>query len=653
MFRISSLDGKQLQQLRDVRVQRPLNNTLANVDPLFFERVTAMTRGETIARVDLERILGRNDLVSTSYLELGLRAAESVVRIRYRYPNGQQVGIATGFMVGPGLLLTNHHVLETPDSTQALRAEFEYELAPDGTTRSGPLFAFEPQRCFITNQDLDYSLVAVAPRSIDGQVELSRYGWLRLEVSTKSIRAGEFVTIIQHPGGDTKQVALRENEVRTVGNLPVGASAETRLWYSSDTAQGSSGSPVFNDSWQVVALHRAGVLDRAPNGDIILNDGQQVSETEAALLPPHRLNWIANEGTAASFILQDLADQLRQAPNPLVSALLDDAAKQGGPFGGHSARQGPRAVSAPERTSPAEALARTLEVERREPRVSRDFSSGRDGYRPDFLGLTHTVPLPDRTRAEQAFGPAARLKNASEVELKYRHFSIVMSERRRLAFFTAVNIDGRAWVEFPRKPEPEWLADPRLAEELQVLDGFYRDGPAGFDRGHLVRRLDPVWGEHAAQANADTFYFTNCAPQFFTFNQSESWWQGLENHILYSTDTLDWKATVFTGPVFQESDRLHRGVQVPEAFWKVVACRDAQGSLLAAGFVVHQKSFLDRMEFETLPVDDFRGFQVPIGRIEDLTGLRFSDNVRGADVATRHRIPFSGNRIRWYHDVRL
>ncbi|MER3477440.1 MAG: hypothetical protein C4287_14275, partial [Leptolyngbya sp. ERB_1_2] len=60
----------------------------------------------------------------------------------------------------------------------------------------------------------------------------------------------EFVTVIQHPGGQPKQIAIRENKVLKIGD-DQDALQDNFLWYASDTAPGSSGSPVLNDNWQV------------------------------------------------------------------------------------------------------------------------------------------------------------------------------------------------------------------------------------------------------------------------------------------------------------------------------------------------------------------------------------------------------------------
>jgi endonuclease G, mitochondrial len=60
------------------------------------------------------------------------------------------------------------------------------------------------------------------------------------------------VNIIQHPEGTAKKIAIRNNLVT--------AATETELRYFTDTKQGSSGSPVLDDRWRVVALHRGSTV---------------------------------------------------------------------------------------------------------------------------------------------------------------------------------------------------------------------------------------------------------------------------------------------------------------------------------------------------------------------------------------------------------
>jgi endonuclease G, mitochondrial len=135
--------------------------------------------------------------------------------------------------------------------------------------------------------------------------------------------------------------------------------------------------------------------------------------------------------------------------------------------------------------------------------------------------------------------------------LPYTNFAVVFRPDRRLAAATAVTIDGGQLVDALR--EDEWRFDPRLPEAQQADHLIYKDNP--LDKGHLVRRLDPVWGREASAANSDTFHYTNAAPQMDIFNQGKQLWQGLENFLLDHAEQFDRKLTVFTGPVLEDSDR--------------------------------------------------------------------------------------------------
>ena len=147
-----------------------------------------------------------------------------------------------------------------------------------------------------------------------------------------------------------------------------------------------------------------------------------------------------------------------------------------------------------------------------------------------------------------------------------------------------------------------------------------------FDRGHLVRRLDPTWGADAKVAELDTFFFTNCTPQHAQFNQVL--WADLEDYLLDNAGTLDFRACVFTGPVFGASDGLYRGVRIPTAFWKVAAMlRTEDGKLSATGYMVSQADLITNLEFAYGQV---KTYQVSLGRIESLTGLDFGA-LRDAD----------------------
>ena len=85
-----------------------------------------------------------------------------------------------------------------------------------------------------------------------------------------------------------------------------------------------------------------------------------------------------------------------------------------------------------------------------------------------------------------------------------------------MAFYTAVNIDGSKLEQLERNNDV-WYYDPRIERELQYGPELYSKND--LDRGHLVRRLDPVWGANFKDANEDTFHFSNFSPQHKNLNQ--------------------------------------------------------------------------------------------------------------------------------------
>jgi len=242
-------------------------------------------RGASSASVErgLERVLGRNDLMSVRFLEDGWQTSRAVARIQIGQAGGAGGGYGTGFLVGPRLLLTNHHVLPSAEVAAISRAQFDYQLRLDGQLRPGTLIELDPAGFYLSDRDLDYALVAVREHP-----ELASFGWIPLIEEQGKLLVGEWVNIIQHPNGEPKQLAIREN--RVVDEL------DRHLHYLTDTAPGSSGSPVFNDQWEVVALHRSGVPETDASGGIVAIDGRPWEP----YMGEHRIKWVANEGVRVS-----------------------------------------------------------------------------------------------------------------------------------------------------------------------------------------------------------------------------------------------------------------------------------------------------------------------------------------------------------------
>ena len=271
----------------------------------------------------------------------------------------------------------------------------------------------------------------------------------------------------------------------------------------------------------------------------------------------------------------------------------------------------------------------------------------REGYQENFLGNApeFEVSLPELSATIKA--DAVKVKQERGIAayvLDYTHFSLVMSKSRRLAYYTAVNIDGNQ-EKAVRRRGTRWKLDPRIPVEYQADNSLYRNND--LDRGHLVRRLDPVWGSDdiAKQANQDTFHYTNAAPQHRDLNQRV--WLELENYLLDNANNRDLKISVFTGCIFNPQDIEYRGVKIPEEFWKVVAMvNTATGRLHATGYILSQRRFIDNLEFV---FGGFKTYQVTISSIEAETGLNFG-NLKDFDPL-REREGFGSHAINRKEDL--
>jgi len=237
----------------------------------------------------------------------------------------------------------------------------------------------------------------------------------------------------------------------------------------------------------------------------------------------------------------------------------------------------------------------------------------RRGFDADFLDAIR-VPMP-RCVGRTA-GDEAPLKSGGGHELRYGNFSVVMSMSRRIALCTGCNIDGGASKKIKRDKDA-WYYDDRIDRAHQAGDELYRDNE--LDRGHLVRREDPVWGPQAALANDDTFHFTNCSPQHGGMNQKT--WLGLEDYILQNARVHGLRISVFTGPVLRDDDMVYRGVRIPKEYWKVIAFR-TDGRASATAYMVSQGKLIEDLEFV---FGRYKTYQVAVAEIQELAGLDFGD----------------------------
>ena len=201
----------------------------------------------------------RDTRLQFSFVEHARRAARSVTRLTVpRLFDGLPDGVTygTGWLIAPGVVITNHHVIDARDKQQgepdAAPADFQAQAQQveawfDHTQEIGG----NPLKCtgarlLDSDKTLDYTIIELTEAS-----KVADRPPLRLIRQAPVLARGSRMNLVQHAKGGPLQYAIRNNFFVRTGETP------DSLLYQTDTEQGASGSPVCDDRWQVVGLHRA------------------------------------------------------------------------------------------------------------------------------------------------------------------------------------------------------------------------------------------------------------------------------------------------------------------------------------------------------------------------------------------------------------
>lgn len=216
------------------------------------------TRGQDVVPRMVDEVLtaGRDTLVPATWLHIGFTVGQAVVRIRM--PGGL---LGSGFFLDMDFLVTNNHVLPTPEDAAVAHIDTHYER-DDQPLRTVRL---DPDKAFITSKEDDLTIVALGNYSVDNIP--ARYG---------KAQPGHYCQIWQHPGGGVKKLGVYHNVITYAG--------DDAVQYLTDTMPGSSGSPVFDEEWNLIAVHRSGGWQKYPMPNSSVVDGYINEGTPAARL---------------------------------------------------------------------------------------------------------------------------------------------------------------------------------------------------------------------------------------------------------------------------------------------------------------------------------------------------------------------------------
>jgi endonuclease G len=620
-----------------------------------------------------ERYIGENDLLPINYLLTGYLQARAVGRLRYYDKREGKTASATGFMVSPDLMMTNHHVFPVADLAGFMglvedpTIEFGYEYDLDGRRIEPVVHELDPATFLHTFEDLDLALVSVRSADRSGRRQLREQGYLVLNGQLGKAGLGDYATIIQHPDGRDKQIALRNNEIIDL-TLP------DVIIYKSDTARGSSGAPVFNNEWQVIALHSAGVPKKNAAGQYVDKD-DQVIEPEHGKVDGERIVWLSNRGVRVSTIMNHLRSAGSEVSlHPLVQVILGPAyldrrpvtslpcptigtealvgsttpvavpvpSTLTGPINIHISigGDGRPVVTAGRDVLPGTGVKTELEEEK-QFEDDQDFSAC-EGFQEEFMGVRIAMPVPNTALRKQL---AFRKDSPSSYTLKYHHICSIHHALRRVPVVSCINVHGKYRYDALGKESrnDKWFRDNRIDYDAQLNDEWY--AKSGFDKGHLSRREDAEWGAtmSAAKRAADmTCSYANAIPQVPALNRAimgyHGLWGQLEGKLLEvgvkNESGKSGRICVFSGPLFSADDPVYKAVQVALNCFKIVVWYDGTGALRTTCFRLSQEELVGEVEFEVLRFDEvFKTYQCPLKEIEAATGLAFHDRFRETDTS--------------------
>ncbi|HEY5745357.1 MAG TPA: DNA/RNA non-specific endonuclease [Chryseolinea sp.] len=602
----------------------------------------------------VERYVEGDDLLPVNYMELGVLRSRSVGRIFYRDTKVNRNAYATGFLISNHLVMTNHHVFSEPSGFANPIIEFDYEYDVFGREKTKITFDLDADKFFYSNKELDMAIIGIKEKDVTGIVDVRSRGYLVLNGTKGKIGMGDFAAIFQHPDGKPMMVGLRENKIINVDD-------PTFLEYTTDTSVGSSGGPVTNDQWQVIALHSAGVGKKNAKEQYIDKDGVVIPPNGDGTIDGNRVVWIKNKGTRISAIMNHVMTSASLKSNAYILELFSPSYSddknlvflsypkekpstsvenkgqetqnnvQPAPQNVHIhinlAGGAPAVVTSVDGSGAAKlGVSMALETKFED---ELDFS-GCNGFDTYFLG-EHT-PMPKLSAALKK-KVAYFVNNPRAFVLKYHHYSCIQHAVRRQPVVSAINITGRKRYEELQGRDDKWFRDNRIDYEVQLSEEYYK--LSGFDRGHMCRREDAEWGQNlnAAKLAADmTCAYTNACPQVPALNR-EGWgyhgkWGQLEKEILEkgvkAVGENQPRIVVFNGPIFHEDDPVFKGVQVPMSFFKIIVWRNPAGDMKTTGFILKQDQLVGDINFELAYDDVFKTLQSSVANIESQTGLTFA-----------------------------
>ncbi len=172
---------------------------------------------------------------------------------------GNNIGVGTGFLVGGSVAITNKHVVEAITAANRAPADivlrFDYKMKGQAEVQEGVTYRLDSTKPVLEASEvsaLDFALLNIegspAQESVAGQPGAPARGWL--EPVAYQFEVNDPIFIVQHAKASPLKFAP--------GSVNDPTPTANRVGYTTNTQDGSSGSPCCAADWKVVALHHWG-----------------------------------------------------------------------------------------------------------------------------------------------------------------------------------------------------------------------------------------------------------------------------------------------------------------------------------------------------------------------------------------------------------
>ncbi len=567
--------------------------------------------------------------------------------------DGERIGqIGNCILLPNSTILTNNHLISSIDDARSVGVEFD---SLDRSTQGKVNFMIDPALLFISDQELDMTLVTINSMSVEGVgVEQLNAGTLIEEIG--KVRLGDTLNLIQRGGRDVESYEGEHTCLDLLG--------EGKFVYTTNARYIRPGAGIFNKHWELVAMHQCGVP--------LVEKGRIISDSSIGSTSVHENNGfvhVGEQGIRVSSILgylkgirmmhtdkQELLnafldkckDPLKQAVTEIPSMLVGEVGvKQELPSQLHL--HGDIHISiGSQGTGPLASLIHdhlpVVDETRTEGSVfDRDYAS-RAGFDTEFLS---GFSIPEPAASSDLLPQLVHDQDGEEMIFDYHHFSLALEQSRKMPIWGACNVEYTRALrgeEVFDASSMERLKDPRMKDTDQLnADGLKHARYAVLELP-LFGTDQIVWGNDQRtrqQAFVDHMHWSNTylAHQSLKNAMDRGIWNRVERHLVNNLCADHPRATVFAGPLFDSTDpSIEIGgerIQVPLRAWKVVILKDqtAKGvDLRVYGFMYDVSGPLLDLSMDRLDMHRYKTYQAQLSDITERSGVIFPDIVMTGDI---------------------